>query len=362
MSEFKLKFKIGEKETIVKIPKYLRMFVPAQMNRYIFNNNIIKSDICYTCGVNYTRLNESQKTWIENKVCSECDFKTPVLAFHITSILSFRTCQQSFWNSYVLGIKVPPSIWLVEGIVGHTFDKFLLDYFSREDNYERIKRFYPSKTKIQREILNLLRREYDNLIEITLKNENSNIPSQLLITQKEEMFEDLLNDYAYIFTKRLYNDIKFGGEFRELQAFKWREEKVLAYDKLHDVRALQIGRIDKLFQIKDKLFAIWDDKTKKRVRYWKNEFSDSSRQLGGYSHCLKQMYGVDVHVIGVINLLRYFYPTFVYVDEEGYLDVLDELCLFIREMKTPLKRPKGSGLCKEEYCGYFNRCWKGEVL
>jgi hypothetical protein len=361
MSEkYPLKIKIGEKELTLNIPSYLRMYIPAQMSNYTFQQNLIKSDLCYVCGVNYTKMGDSNKVWTELNICKNCDLENPTLLFHITSILSFDMCQQSFWNSHVLGIKLPPSVWLVEGIIGHYFDKFLLDYFSKDENYQKFKKFYPSRTKIQTELLNIIRQHYDKVIEEATTQEN--IPSQLLITQKEEMFENFLNDYAFLFAKRIYNDMKYEGEFRELQAFKWKEEKVYAYDEFDGVRILQSGRIDKLFKIKDNMFVIWDDKTKSTIRRWANEFSDSSKQLGGYAHCLEQTYGINTHVLGTLNLLRYFYPTFVYVDKEGYIEVVKRLCDFIKNMRTPMKLPKNSGICKEVYCGYFGRCWKGEVL
>jgi hypothetical protein len=358
--KYPMKIKVGEKEITLSIPSYLKMYIPAQLSNYSFQQNSIKGDLCYVCGINYTKMSDTNKVWAELNICKKCSLENPVLLFHITTILSFDMCQQSFWNSHVLGIKLPPSIWLVEGIIGHYFDKFLLDYFSIDENYEKFKKYYPSRTKIQTELLKILREHYDKIIEEVMTQEN--IPGQLIVTQKEEIFESLLNDYAFLFAKRIYNDMKYEGEFRELQAFKWKEEKVYAYDEFYDVRILQSGKIDKLFKIKENLFVIWDDKTKSTIRHWKSDFSDSSKQLGGYAHCLEQIYGAEVHVLGVLNLLRYFYPTFVYVDKEGYIEVVKRLCDFIRNSRTPMKLPKNSGICKEAYCGYFDRCWKGGVL
>jgi len=365
MEEFK--FSIGEKEFTVELPLYLIPLVRAQMERHILHPNIKRSPMCLTCGVNYTRLSEDLKSWVTSHMCKQCDLTNPCLIQYITDIIGFPNCQMAWYLSKILNIPTAPSVYMVEGQISHEFDNFLLEYFSKKENYEYIKQFYPSRTKMTLEINKLLNEEYDKIIDRALKESEiegkQNTIGQLLLSQKDELFSDVLSDYAYIFAKRLYNDIKHSGEFTKLLLTKWIEKKVIGYDTFYDIRMFQVGRIDKLYTIKPNKFVIQDDKSSRAIRYWGEDiYSEAGTQLGGYAHCLQQLYNYDVHVLGAIWLLRYFYHTYIPCDVDSYVKILSDICKFIKERKAPLKRQKNTGMCHEQYCDYYKTyCFKSPL-
>jgi len=365
--KFQLESKGKQEILSVTIPKYVEDYIGAQIRKYRFFPNVTRNVTCYICAVNRTRLTPEMITWVKRKICDNCNYTNPCILSHVSGVLSFESCQMAWWLANVELVEVLPNQAMLEGIIGHVFDKFLSDYFSRDENYNQFKES-PSLYKIHVSITKLLRAEYDKMAEQILQNEKSEFGStfseHLLMAQKGEVFEGILNDYAFVYATRVYKNIKYGGEYRLIPARTWREKKVIGYDEFFDVRMFQVGRIDKLYQIDGNSFVIRDDKTTKIVREWgMTEYGVGapSKQLGGYKHFLEQMYEVNVHVLGIINLLRYFDYVPVKCDETGYISILQRLCKFIRDECAPMKRTKG-GICSEEWCPHFNNyCYKSAL-
>jgi hypothetical protein len=349
----------------LNIPDYLEPIIYAQTKLYPFYPNVMHNPMCTVCAINRTRLDDETISWCKRNICSNCDYKAPCILQHVTGVLSFEVCQMS-WTLYNIEMKTPGVTQAqVEGTIGHTFDKFLADYFSKEDSYEKFKG--ANIYKIHTEIMKLIQAQYDKIVDEMLAKEKEDfgmIADQLLVSQKQAVFEDILNDYAYIYAIRVYKNIKHGGAYYQIPALTWREKKVVGYDEFHNVRVFQVGRIDKLYQAGENKFVIRDDKTTSVIRnyaYSPYGIYAPSKQLGAYKHLLEQMTGAKVHVLGIINLSRYFDYIPVVCDEAGYLSVLEQLCSFISNKNVALKRNKGAGVCKEEYCGFFNTCWRSPL-
>jgi|YelNatPaOPRAMG01_1025707.scaffolds.fasta_scaffold101801_1 hypothetical protein len=343
----------------VELPDYLFNIVEVSIKRAISQNrmypNNVKSDMCYVCAVNQTHLSSEQLEFIKREVCNKCKLKTPYILQRVTSICSFNYCDIAWYLDNVYGVPQVTNSFMLEGSLTHAIDNLLTEYLDNKNNYKRFKELYPDRDLIQQEILKIIENE---LLTKALETVEESVPEDLIQSTLERMFNTVLEEFAEVNAYRICHNIEHEGEYHKIVSRKWTELKTVGYYSNYDVNLLLVGHIDKLYRLNDNTFVIRDVKTTRTLLLSETEqgsFYDTQLQLGGYKYLLEQFYGVNVNVIGEIELSRYFQVLPVLCDSKGFVQVCDRLCDFIKNMKMPIGRPRGS-LCTVETCSYFSIC------
>ena len=347
----------------VKVPEYLKPVLQTQIAKYKLRRNNIVKPLCLVCGVNYVHIPNEMREFVLSNTCRKCDFTMPYLYFHNTSPLGFKDCQYSWYMDNVLNVPAEETTneFLIEGSVSHALDEYFIDLLRKKWFTDKIKSLSPSRIGIYNFLLGLFKDKYEDIIKGIVKRSReefaSKITEQELLVWREQIFHNIINDYAYINAIRLLNDAMYNGEFTQLMTQKHTEKVVFSTYEFFQIRLLLKGHIDKLYVLKNnKVFALRDDKGRRAIRVNENGMKfDCSEQLGSYSLALKQMYGKDVLNVGFMWLSRYWEPHPVICDEESYLDCLKEICLFIRDKHSPTKSKPG-GLCSKQFCSRWEMC------
>jgi len=350
---------LKDKRLEVKVPRNLKPVIQAKLKRRRFFSNVYLSKSCLLCPVNFHEFTKEELEWIRKNVCSHCNKIVPCIGVRVTEIVSFKNCQMSWYFENILNIPRPYTTALLEGIIAHAFDRVLTDLLNDKAFFEKVKEYYPSRLDMYNFLVETLHKRYDRVCKSIIPEYDAMKPmlEKLLITHKRDVFEKILEDFAYVGLIRIYNDILFGGEYRKLVKRRWEEKRVFGLYRHKGVKLFIVGHIDKLYRLGNDKFVIRDDKTLRVVRVPRRGHGlyDYQLQLGGYSYLLRQLYGIDVETIGVIWLLRYADIAPTQCDEKGFLTVCKTMCEMLGEGKAPLRTYPG-GLCSSDYCGYWNSC------
>jgi len=347
----------------VTLPDYLIPVVNVQHKTHYYYNNIEKFQICKLCGVNMTKLRLGTSfSWVLTEVCGKCKGEMPCLLVHVSTVAGFPHCEQKFWFNFYQGLKEPAIKAALEGTIAHSLNEFLVNYLSKFENTSKIKHECGiSREKILSYLTNLLDLEYDKIAEDIVRRQREDFGDKVelkdILELKEELFEDFINDFAYLYTIRIYQNLVNGGVYHNLLAKRWTEMRVMAYDVFFGIKFLQIGRVDALYKLSDNSFFIRDGKSSRRITSdaIKEGFWDFRYQAGGYSHCLKQIYPNNVSVFAMVYLLRYHDLIPDVCDEEGYLNNLQKMAELILYKQPPKKADRG-GLCSTEFCLFWGFC------
>jgi hypothetical protein len=356
-------FTHNSKEYSVKLDDHLIPVVNVQQKTHYHYNNISRYAMCLLCAVNKTKIQADSYSWIMKNVCSGCQGTVPCILLHVSTISGFPHCEQKFWFHHYQGLKEPSIQAALEGTISHKLDEFLVEYLSNITNMNKIKSSCGnSKKKIQEYLIEILNKEYDEIAKDIIVRQREDFGDKIelhsVLNLKEDLFNDFIDDFAYLFAARVYQNIVNGGVYHNLLAKRWIETRVMAYDVYFGIRFLQIGRIDALYKLSDQSFFIRDSKSSKRITsdaIKDNDFWSFSVQAGGYSHCLKQIYSNDVSIFATVYLLRYHDIIPCAVDENKYLNNLQRIGELILYKKTPKKSESG-GICSKRWCIFWDFC------
>jgi len=346
----------------VPIPLHLYPIIDSKRRAKPFYPNIILAPICNFCAVNMSKFYKEDVDYIKQKFCVSCDKKTPYILVSVTEVSSFESCEMTWYFANILNIPQTASTPMLEGIIAHTFDNILVKLMNDREFFGKLKDKYPSRFDMYNEVVKRLNEEYDviikNLLE-EIKLMQGYVPERALQSLKRDIFDKLLEDFAYLAIMRLYNDILFGGDYRKLISRRWEEKKVFGGFEHNGVKLLITGKVDKLYRLGNNKFFIRDDKSLRTVRVPTRGQSlySYSTQLGGYAFLLKQMHSPDVETIGCIWLLRFADIAPIECDVERFVSIAKKLCTFIAEGKAATRCVPHTGLCSPDYCSYWNSCW-----
>lgn len=351
----------GQSQQIqVEVPSNLYPIISAKRRVKQFFSNVLQAPICYVCGVNYAKLAVEELDWVKQNICASCDKKTPYIPVSVTEIATFAECQMQWYFANVLNIPQIVTTAMLEGIIAHEFDNIIVKLMNDAQFFDLMRQKFPSRYDMYNEIIKRLNQEYDVIIKNALSEmEQCYIPEKALLNLKRDIFDKLLDDFAYLAMMRLYNDIMYGGEYRKLVSRRWEEKRVYGHLEHDGVKLFIMGRIDKLYQLGDNKFFIRDDKSLRVVRTpsrGKSLYS-YSLQLGGYAYCLQQMYAYPIEAVGVVWLLRFADVAPTECDVEKFVETCRELCEMISKGKAPSRCMPRVGLCHPDYCGNWNECW-----
>lgn len=346
----------------VQIPTNIYPVIDAKRRVRPFYPNVLLSNVCYLCGLNTCKLNREEIGWAKGNICVQCDKKSPYIPVSISEVSTFEECEMSWYFANILNIPQVITTPMLEGIIAHTFDNMLVKLMNDKQFFDLIKQKYPSRYDMYNEVVKRLNEEYDQIVKTALSEINlmqGYVPEKALLNLKRDIFDKLLDDFAYLAVMRMYNDILFEGDYRKLISRRWEEKQVYGYVEHDGVKLFLVGRVDKLYQLGNDKFFIRDDKSLRVVRLPPRGQSlySYSLQLGGYAYCLKKMYSCPVEAIGAIWLLRFADIAPTECDEERFLKAAKSLCEFISKSRAPKRCVPRAGLCQPEYCGYWNECW-----
>ena len=316
-----------------------------QVDRFALIPNNIRSDVCKLCSVNRTRFREEDnKNWWIDNICSGCDMKVPYFRVSVSQVSTFPKCQLLWWYTQVERIPTGTNKWAVYGTLVHALDEFIIEFLGEKKNYDMMRAVYPSRVGMMQLMLRLIQ---------DFATQRLGGDRQLIDNAD---FAELIENQVFVYTARVYNDIKFGGEYRDILTKRWVEKEVVGEYKAHGVRLQILGHIDKLYQIGEDVWFVRDDKTKVRLKD-ASEDRDYSLQLGGYAYCLEQMYKHKVETFGLIWWSSYFEMKPVPVDVSGFTEILDKICRFLSESKDPKKATHGTWWCKTGWCFFHPSCY-----
>jgi len=243
--------------------------------------------------------------------------------YSYTQAATYSTCPRRYYFAYVLGIRMPPPVVLVQGQVMHR----VLERAHRE----LVERSMPSIA----DLVDLHEAEYDKVEEVAAE------PAKALETARREGRKMLKAYYA--------------GPYQEVVPLEVEKRFDMDFETPSGIRRV-CGVID-LIEYPTRPTEIWDIKVS--ARSWKEDDLYLSPQLSLYArHAGKRRVGI-IHLVrsGKVELVSAeLAPVHLENNLLWFRDTIQAIELS-REKGFWPRTDRDNFLCSRRYCAYYNLCY-----